>query len=231
MAFHRILFGGGSGAESHRNNGEFTHPASCLDRFDGSRILSYYSLEERICHRSESYKGVSKESLRWMAFHSLFSSLRHGKLAQFQMVRFFACRNINHVWNTVFEHRKQAEKGRLSNCAKPAVSRSCAANRKPPSGAACLLLRHPSGVLSTSAKARAAPHRQLALRHITPEWMLHSNLRLLCGNHFIIKHLKGKLSKNRVFKGYRARTIRKQATKDKSHRSGVGLCKHRGLPA
>ena len=34
-----------------------------------------------------------------------------------------------------------------------------------------------------------------SIGHITPEWMLHSNLRLLCGNHFIIKQLKGKLSK------------------------------------
>jgi hypothetical protein len=55
-----------------------------------------------------------------------------------------------------------------------------------------------------------------SIGHITPEWMLHSNLRLLCGNHFIIKHLKVKLSKNKVFTGYRARTIRKQATKSKN---------------
>jgi hypothetical protein len=52
--------------------------------------------------------------------------------------------------------------------------------------------------------------------HIIPEWELHSNLRLLCGNHFIIRQLKGKLSKNKVFTGYRARTIRKQATKSKN---------------
>ena len=37
--------------------------------------------------------------------------------------------------------------------------------------------------------------------HITPEWMLHSNRRLLCGNHHGIKQLKGKLSKNKVFTG------------------------------
>ena len=52
--------------------------------------------------------------------------------------------------------------------------------------------------------------------HITPEWELHSNLRLLCGNHFIIRQLKEKHSKNKVFTGYRARTIRKQATKSKN---------------
>src|ERR1035438_8834369 len=52
--------------------------------------------------------------------------------------------------------------------------------------------------------------------HITPEWMLHSNLRLLCGNHHGIMQLKGKLSKNKVFTGYRARTIRKQVTKSKN---------------
>ena len=38
--------------------------------------------------------------------------------------------------------------------------------------------------------------------HITPEWVLRSNLRLLCGNHFTIRRLKGKLSKKKVFTGY-----------------------------
>ena len=74
-------------------------------------------------------------------------------------------------------------------------------SRKPSSGAACCF----SGSIGQHGcgerKAPCLRHGQGG-GHATPEWMLHSNLRLLCGNHFIIKQLKEKLSKNMAFTGY-----------------------------
>ena len=55
-----------------------------------------------------------------------------------------------------------------------------------------------------------------SIGHITPEWELHSNLRLLCGNHNEIKRIREKALKYMVFTGYRALTTRKQATKRKT---------------
>jgi hypothetical protein len=74
----------------------------------------------------------------------------------------------------------------------------------------------PEILVPASVPKPALPSASELGGHITPEWMLHSNLRLLCGNHFIIRQLKGKVSKNKAFTGYRARTIRKQATKSKN---------------
>jgi hypothetical protein len=61
------------------------------------------------------------------------------------------------------------------------------------------------GLPSSSSVGRAEstmPSAWAGVGHITPEWELHSNLRLLCGNHHGMKQLKENISKNMVFTGY-----------------------------
>jgi hypothetical protein len=66
-------------------------------------------------------------------------------------------------------------------------------------------LRRQFSVPRPSSEARRCSASEIG-GHITPEWMLHSNLRLLCGNHHGMSSLQPLDAKNVAFSGCYAGT-------------------------